>query len=689
LQPFRSRPASVLFVGAVVLLQVVLLLVLRISFVAVSPVSELLLLVSEIGVASAIAIAVERAGGRFRVPALVVIWLLIALLCYADTLYYREFQDFPTYAAVGRAKELTTVMDALPPLIRWYDAFIVLGVAGVAASLVAVARRQVWAPRSGRRSLHGLGVAMLLIATPWIINPKLSGPWTGRIWLVGKTGFLVYHAKDGLDGVIAARTPRPVAQAAELAEVRLALERYGSSDTSAAATRPYGFGRGLNILVVQIESFQQFAIGRVIGGRPVAPFLTALARQNLYFDNFFAQVGEGRTADADLLANCSLYPPARGVAYVDYEASTYACLPRRLAAAGYSTTAFQGMSPDFWNLSDIYKKVGFERFFSLPHFKGAERIGLGVSDRALLDRVAREVTTLKKPFYAFVATLTSHAPFNYAQLPQHPEFFREGRSSGAHYVNALNYTDAALRDFLGELEREGVLENTIVVLYGDHGGIGRSKTGFAFATGVSPEDRLQSFLTYNRVPLIIVLPPHMRQARTVSETGGEVDVAPTILYALGLTTPRWFLGKPLWNESPRVEAMHSGAIASGNRLWLPGGPGSRCFEAGAPTTEARCTQMRGTGAALLRAADILIARNALGKLCGAPGNLEANWDCKPPGGPAESRHAPVTAGAKSRQSDATGATADVPPDASGSLDVAPSRPAPRAPGIHPHGRSGR
>jgi lipoteichoic acid synthase len=606
-------PAAKLFVAAVVLLQVILLLALRVSFNAVFVRGEILLLVSEIGAAAVIALAVETTAGKFRAQALVAAWLAVALVCYADTVYYREFQDFPTYAAAGRAKELAVVWDAIPPLMRWYDGLIAFGAAAVAGGvwLSAKGRHGV---RHRRERLKGMLLAALLLATPWIINPKLSGPSTGHIWTVGKTGMLVFHAKDGAGGIVRALTKSRVAQPAEVAQVKRALQRYESFGGADRPMRPFGFARGSNVLVIQLESFQRFALGRVVGGRPVAPFLTDLARQNLYFDNFFTQVGEGRTADADLLVNCSLYPTARGVAYADYASSDYACLPSRLAAAGYSTTAFQGMSPDFWNLADMYKKVGFERFLSLNDFRGAERIGLGISDRAFLDRVAKHLATLRRPFYGFVATLTSHTPFDYPELPRNAEFYREGPSRGAAYVNALHYTDAALQTFFAELGKRGVLENTIVVVYGDHQGIGPAASGFEFVTDVSPEDRLGSFLAKTRVPLIIVLPPSLRQPRTVSAAAGEVDVAPTLLHALGFASPPWFFGKSLWSDSPRVEAMRSGAVASGDLLWLPAGEQSECFEAGVATRHERCAAMRSTGDELLRAADVLITANALGAL---------------------------------------------------------------------------
>ncbi len=135
-------------------------------------------------------------------------------------------------------------------------------------------------PPAGVAQGHRAGA--ILLATPWVINPKLSGPSTGRVRTVEKTGFLVYHAKDGLAAALGKSGQSRVAQPAEVAEVRLALRRHDLLGARGTPMRPFGFAPGLNVLVVQVEALQHFAVGRVINGRSVAPFLTTLAKQNLY-----------------------------------------------------------------------------------------------------------------------------------------------------------------------------------------------------------------------------------------------------------------------------------------------------------------------------------------------------------------------------------------------------------------------
>lgn len=74
-----------------------------------------------------------------------------------------------------------------------------------------------------------------------------------------------------------------------------------------------GAASGRNVIMLQLESFQNFLIGLEVDGQEITPNLNQLARQSLYFPNFYQQVGQGNTSDAEFVVNTSFYtPPNRG-----------------------------------------------------------------------------------------------------------------------------------------------------------------------------------------------------------------------------------------------------------------------------------------------------------------------------------------------------------------------------------------
>nr|MCG4641982.1 glycerol phosphate lipoteichoic acid synthase [Bifidobacterium bifidum] len=78
----------------------------------------------------------------------------------------------------------------------------------------------------------------------------------------------------------------------------------------------YGQAKGKNIIIIHLESFQQFMIDYKWKGEEVTPNLNKLyhASDTISFDNFFNQVGQGKTADAELMLENSLYGLPEGSA---------------------------------------------------------------------------------------------------------------------------------------------------------------------------------------------------------------------------------------------------------------------------------------------------------------------------------------------------------------------------------------
>jgi phosphoglycerol transferase MdoB-like AlkP superfamily enzyme len=121
------------------------------------------------------------------------------------------------------------------------------------------------------------------------------------------------------------------------------------------ATAPgFGVAKGKNVIMVQVESLQAFTMGLTVGGQEVTPNLNRVARESMNFTDFYSQTGQGVTADADLLGNCSVFPTRTGAIYYDYAGNDFRCMPRVLKDYGYATAAMQGMPPDFWNLASVY-----------------------------------------------------------------------------------------------------------------------------------------------------------------------------------------------------------------------------------------------------------------------------------------------------------------------------------------------
>ena len=506
--------------------------------------------------------------GRSRVAALLSVDLVVSFLCLVNLVYFRQFSDLPAVAAlryVGLAAEVEGIAGAL---LRATDALFV--VSGPLFLLLLGPRRVMAAPALPRRLVLALSAAGLaLVLAVALTSRTVRNPDGVRIRVASRLGTLGYHGHDLVSYATRALRARALDREEVLSEaLKLAAER-----TARSRSPGFGVARGLNVVVVQMESWQGFAAGHTVGGRPVTPAFDQLAAESLRFDRFYSQIAQGNTADAELLAQCSLQPIRIGAAFYEYAGTRFRCLPELLARAGYRTAVMHANDPEFWGRATTYPAIGFQDFLHLEHFPG-KKIGMGTSDADFFPEAADRVAALPEPFYAVLLSLTSHAPFVARQ--DIPAVLPHGRHAGttvAHYLDAVRFSDEALGRFVDRLRREGLLERTVLVVFGDHWGVSRASSNLGDYLGIPEGATPRFFLEERRVPLLVRIPG--RPAGVVARAGGQVDLAPTIAALVGLEVPEaLFLGRDLLDARPRIVAFPSGAALDDERLFLSGDAGA-------------------------------------------------------------------------------------------------------------------
>ena len=213
----------------------------------------------------------------------------------------------------------------------------------------------------------------------------------------------------------------------------------------------------------------------------------------MYFSNFYSQVSVGTSSDSELTYNTSLMPTKSGTAFVSYYDRTYISTPKLLKEKGYYTFSMHANNADFWNRRIMHENLGYDRFYSKQDYNVTKDniIGLGLSDKEFFKQ---SVTKLKKineqneNWYGTLIMLSNHTPFSdtekYGDFEVnmketitkedgtteeivHP--YMEGTKLG-NYFKSYHYADEALGEFIDELDEAGLLENTVLVLYGDHDG---------------------------------------------------------------------------------------------------------------------------------------------------------------------------------------------------------------------------
>ncbi len=317
--------------------------------------------------------------------------------------------------------------------------------------------------------------------------------------------------------------------------------------------------KGKNLIVLQVESLENFVIGKRVNGEEITPNLNRLLNNSLYFSNFYEQVWNGTSSDADLMANTSVYPVRQGSTFFRFPGNTYNSLPNILESHGYGTLAIHPDKGGYWNWRQALTSIGFQRTIDEGYFKMDERIGFGISDGTYLRQVGSVIKAEKQPFYTFLVTLTSHAPFDlpiqYRELKLDP-VLDESKLGG--YFQSIHYTDQQIGAFIDKLEKDGLLDNTVIALYGDHTGVHKF-----YDDEIKQLKNPESWWLegHNQIPLIIY--SKGMTGEEIKTTGGHIDLLPTLAYLMGIDRKEYegtAMGRNLLNTNRDFAVLSSGQV---------------------------------------------------------------------------------------------------------------------------------
>ena len=330
---------------------------------------------------------------------------------------------------------------------------------------------------------------------------------------------------------------------------------------------------GKDVFVIHYESAQKFAMDLEFGDGEVTPFLNKMASEGLFFDNFYPQHSVGTSSDSEFTFNTSLLPINNGTIFLSHFDREYTTLPKLLKNEGYYTFSMHGNNGDFWNRNTMHKSLGYDRFFSEKDYNIDEIIGLGLSDKSFYKQSIEKIKELKekedKPLMGTLITLTNHYPF--ADVDKYGEFnvgHLEGTDIG-NYLKSFHYADNALEEFINSMDEEGLLDNAVIVLYGDHHAkISKSDYEKVYNYDESTEsyyskgdENYYPINAVNKMELkrtpFIIWSKDKELNEVISTPMGMIDALPTIANMLGVYNP-YQLGKDIISTEENTVVFSNG-----------------------------------------------------------------------------------------------------------------------------------
>ncbi|HEY3665864.1 MAG TPA: LTA synthase family protein [Polyangiaceae bacterium] len=534
--------------------------------------------------AAVFALPVALIPGVYRPRGFAVVMAVLLLIVFGDLIYLRYFGNIMPVLAIGAGGQIWDVRDIVIKYTQRRDAWLllVLGASGALPFLWPKSARRA-APLALRGALDLLLVLTcltLVLPIPGIVQRWMDSDRSWKVLngtdAVQDSGIVVAHIKEVARSIRDAREHGTLTDA-EFAKVRA----YHAARSQEATSDPdYGLARGTNLLILQVEAMQKWVVGAHVRGQELTPFLNRLRDRGWFFDHLYDETGDSSTSDCEYMVLNSQFPIPQGSVAFRRDENHFVTLLHAFKEQGYTTFAGHAYAAGMWNRAVLYPKYGFDQTAFKDELGDGPKLGWGIGDKLFFERVVPRIEKLQSPFVSMLITLTSHGPYQYVPTAERRLNlgFIESTDFGG-YLHSMRYNDEAIEQLFGQLQKDGLLANTTVVIYGDHDSRMKFSASLEVETDLSPEAQRRLAIrdyTTKQIPLLVVLPERLHTApRLVQTLGGQVDIGATLIHLFGLRRPGSFIGQSLIPERTGHASRIDGSGVDGSDIFIAPG-GGRC-----------------------------------------------------------------------------------------------------------------
>lgn len=515
---------------------------------------------------------------RSRTTYFCVILSIIYLLTYGNLVYYQFYTDFLSLSLIKQLGLFFDVADATKVNISLFDLFYWIIFALIFASLIIVPKlkRKEHLQQEIRvfHRLNFLRLAFMVFVLGILMLAPANYSQAQKFWnrpiVVEDFGLINYHILDIYQSINVFISHTPSEE-----EYTEFLNYMKEKNLEIIENEYTNILKGKNIIVIHAESLENFLIyeevldveGEMI---EITPYFNKLAREGLYFSNFYTQQSIGTSADSEFVFNTSLLPVNNGTVFLTNFDHKYVTTQSLLQEEGYVTMYFHGNNGSFWNRSSMYKVMGYDVFYEGKSFEFDEEqiLGMGISDKEFFLQSIEYLKESDEPYWATLVTLTNHTPWpdedkylTYDGLKIEPEIdcdiLQLEDTATCRYLKSSRYADYAFGLFWEKLEEEGMLENTAIVVYGDHPAKLPIKEMELFY------DREMSSLEYTaitHVPFIIWSKDI--EPKQIDKIMAQYDVGPTLQNMLGIKND-YALGNDIFSIEDNIVPFINGDWTDG------------------------------------------------------------------------------------------------------------------------------
>ncbi len=431
-----------------------------------------------------------------RFTYLLILDIFFTAICMINSIYYTFYTSFASVSMLSLTQYIGEVGDAVVEnVVQLKDLLYIIGpvilifVHYKLKKINYYKKVEIKSERKKRTiktlSVGGALMILFLVTLSSLDVTRFVKQWN-REYIVMRFGIYIYQAND----VVTSVQPK----INSLFGYDQAKKKFADyfKNTDEVQTNEYtNIFEGKNVIVIHGESMQTNAMDLEFNGQEVTPTLNKLAKEGMFFSNFYSQVSVGTSSDTELTFTTSLMPTQSGTAFVSYYDRSYVSIPKLMRDKGYYTFSMHANNADFWNRRAMHESLGYNKFYSKKDYNVTKEntIGLGLSDKEFFSQSIPKIEKEAQKhdnWYSLLIMLTNHTPFS--EVDKYGEFdvslketvtkedgseeevtypYMEGTKLG-NYFKSIHYADGALGEFIDALDEKGLLDNTVLILYGDH-----------------------------------------------------------------------------------------------------------------------------------------------------------------------------------------------------------------------------
>lgn len=328
------------------------------------------------------------------------------------------------------------------------------------------------------------------------------------------------------------------------------MHEYFSSQEASKKNKYTGMFKDKNLIVLVGESFSSLAIRE-----DLTPNLYKLYKEGFQFDNFYTPIFPVSTADGEYITDTSLIPKEGVWSFLrvagNYMPYSYANVFEK---QGYSSNAYHNHTATYYERDKYIETMGYNSYLA---------VGTGLEDRMdtsnwpnsdyeMVKTTVNDYINNEK-FMAYYMTVSGHMNYTkignmmvYRNWDQVKDLPYSNKAKG--YLAANIELDKAVGELLSRLEQAGKLEDTVIVISGDHYPYGLTLGEINELSTFERDDKFEKF----RMPFLI-WSGSMKGPIKVEKIGSSLDVLPTVLNLFGAEfDSRLLMGRDILSDSDPI-----------------------------------------------------------------------------------------------------------------------------------------